>query len=369
MKLVDKLGALTAAALLLGGCSYTSDTMFASWLDTADPEPAQEQAASADSQSGYTDTGTASFSSATVGSAYSAGFGTGTFVGQKVSQFRGELGALKSTIDGRGQELENIRTDMINNAQNYHSAVGGIRSRLQVGTTPGNPMLMDNWRAAQQQLAHVDGDIHNMNRLSAQVSSDANMSTYLLDSIRAAYSLSGAVEEDHRDLRVLEDETNQTVVLINRLLEDISEDISRQQRFVANERDMLNELAVAINAGSLYGKPRGEAGDLPMASAADFSNRRPLVVVRFDNPNVAFEPALYQAVSRALERRPDAMFDVVAVSPAGPGGQTRTSPGAQRNAESVLKSLNGMGLPSDRVVMSAMSSSQARSSEVHIYVR
>src|SRR3546814_6499297 len=38
-------------------------------------------------------------------------------------------------------------------------------------------------------------------------------------------------------------------------------------------------------------------------------------VIRFDRPNVQYEQPLYSAVSRALERRPDAFFDVVAVSP------------------------------------------------------
>jgi hypothetical protein len=93
-----------------------------------------------------------------------------------------------------------------------------------------------------------------------------------------------------------------------------------------------------------------------------------LVVIRFDRQDVEFEPAVYQAVSRALERRPDAIFDLVAVSP-GTGGQSLSSGSARRNAEQVLQSLSGMGLPADRVMLSAMSSATAQSSEVHIYVR
>mgnify|MGYP003337350342 CR=1 FL=1 len=33
------------------------------------------------------------------------------------------------------------------------------------------------------------------------------------------------------------------------------------------------------------------------------ADKRPLVVIKFDKPDVAYEPALYQALSRALERR------------------------------------------------------------------
>jgi len=130
------------------------------------------------------------------------------------------------------------------------------------------------------------------------------------------------------------------------------------------------ELAGDINSGQLYGSQQTTSSSPQMASAApgDFSQRRPLVVIRFDRQDVAYEPALYQAVSRALERRPDAIFDLVAVSP-GSGSQNLSSGSARRNAEQVLGSLAGMGLPSDRVMLSAMASPTAQSSEVHIYVR
>ncbi|MBT6959668.1 MAG: hypothetical protein HOA00_00860 [Rhodospirillaceae bacterium] len=196
------------------------------------------------------------------------------------------------------------------------------------------------------------------------------MSSYLLDSVRAAYSLTGAIDDDHRRLRSLEDEVNQTTVTIERLLNELTTDIGRQQQFVASERENLMELAGDINSGQLYGSQQTTSSSPQMASAApgDFSQRRPLVVIRFDRQDVAYEPALYQAVSRALERRPDAIFDLVAVSP-GSGSQNLSSGSARRNAEQVLGSLAGMGLPSDRVMLSAMASPTAQSSEVHIYVR
>ena len=95
---------------------------------------------------------------------------------------------------------------------------------------------------------------------------------------------------------------------------------------------------------------------------AVMGDRRPLVVIRFDKPDVAYEPALYQALSRALERRPGAVFDLVAVSPTG-----ASAAAAKQRADAVLKSMTGMGLPSDRVAESA--SASAKSPEVHIYVK
>ena len=42
---------------------------------------------------------------------------------------------------------------------------------------------------------------------------DSAMITYLLDTIRATFAISGAREEEHEQLRRMEDETNQTAVL------------------------------------------------------------------------------------------------------------------------------------------------------------
>ena len=87
------------------------------------------------------------------------------------------------------------------------------------------------------------------------------------------------------------------------------------------------------------------------------------MVIRFDRPDVAYEPALYQALSRALERRPDATFDLVAVSPNEAGQAT-----ARREADNVFKSMTSMGLPAERVAMATMAQASATTPEVHIYV-
>ena len=45
------------------------------------------------------------------------------------------------------------------------------------------------------------------------------------------------------------------------------------------------------------------------------------------------------------------------------------SDASKRNAESVLRSLTNMGLPPDRVTLSATTSTSVQSNEVQIYVR
>ncbi len=355
---------LTLGAILsLSGCSFATDALLPFFGEDETTEPAPLAAPAPGS-------GSSEFRPAPVASVAMSPMTTGTFVNQKVGQFGGELNQLRSTLSVRNNQLEGIRSQTVANVSTYHGMVGGIKSRLQVGTTPGNPQLMSQWQSSQEQLNRIEGDVTSMNQLAAQVAADSAMSSYLLDSVRAAFGLTGAIDDDHRRLRGLEDQVNQTTVTIERLLGDLNNDIGRQQQFVANERKNLMELAGDINSGQLYGSQKAAASGPQMASAApgDFSQRRPLVVIRFDRQDVAFEPALYQAVSRALERRPDAIFDLVAVSP-GTGSQSLTSGSARRNAERVLLSLSGMGLPSDRVMLSAMASPTAQSAEVHIYVR
>ncbi len=210
------------------------------------------------------------------------------------------------------------------------------------------------------------------------------MSAYLLESTRAAYGLSGAIEEDHRQLAILEDETNRTVVLVDRLLNELSEDISRQTAYVGNERANLTTLSHSIKNGELLGAslanraylsaaPVANASPVASARTQNFAagNRQPLVVIRFDRADVPYEQALYTAVNRTLQSRPQSVFDVVAVAPmtGGAADVALNQSKATRNAQKVLRSLTDMGLPASRVNVSAASSGQAATNEVHIYVR
>jgi hypothetical protein len=307
---------------------------------------------------------------------------TGTFVGQKVGMLRGELQRMRGEIGQENTGLQKIRGETAGHSQAYHGAIAAINSRLQVGTTPGNPFLVSNWNTAQSGLGNIDADITKMNSLANSVAGTSTMSAYLLETTRAAYGLSGAVEEDHRQLAILEDEVNRTVVLIDRLLNELSEDINRQTSYVAAERSNLTALSLAIKNGEALGgslsnrayataAPLASTGRLGSSSDLGAAGGRPLVVIRFDRANVEYEQALYTAVSRALQRRPQAGFDLIAVTSGKgtPAQVTINGNKAKRNAEKVLRSLSGMGLPLDRVRLSATTQNTAESNEVHLYVR
>ena len=366
----------------LGACSFSTDALWPS-LTGEDPAAAPAETISigapGSTLSGPPTLGTTNFTVTPP----TPGQSTGTFVGQKVDQLRQDLIRLQQSITAHNGSLQQARSQVVTNAQAYHGTVGGIESRLQIGTTPGNPTLVDAWTRAQCELEAVNVDIGTMNDLANRVSADAALSTYLLESVRAAYGLSGAVEEDHRQLSVLEDDTNQTVVLIDRLLTELSDDIRRQSAYVAAERSDLNTLAIAIKNGELFGSslasraipsaPIGVTGGIaaPRPSQLGVAGRRALVTIRFDQANVDYEQPLFNAIKQALERRPDAYFDVVGVSPtsSNQGRAALDSNASRRNAQKVVRSLADMGLPSDRVTVSAASAPDARTNEVRVYVR
>lgn len=323
---------------------------------------------------------------APVASSALSGQPTGTYVGQKVQQIRSELGQLQGVMSQRTNQLQQIRNATTENSQRYHGVVAAVTTRLQLGTTPGNPVLVAQWNQAQGELDRISTDIAAMNSLANEVAADSALAAYLLDATRATYALSGAIDEDHRQLATLEDETNRTVVLIDRVLNELSEDISRQTTYVGNERANLTALSLSIKNGELYGGSlanrayRAVSPDAAMSSPviggagtriASTDGRQPLVVIRFDRPDPPYQQALYTAIAKALERRPQAQFDLISVAAnQGSTGQSAINQNqSRRNAEKVLRTLTDMGLPSGRITLSSITSPQASANEVHIYVR
>ncbi len=391
--------AVVTAALLLSGCSFIDNVLTGE--DTSQdeyPQPDSDttqqippssaeqnpQPTVTQAQAPAPGTTTTQASPPAVGTGnytpqpVTPGASTGTYVGQKVSNLRSDLQRLQANINQHNQELQQSRQAMASDAGSYYSLVASINSRLQVGTTPGNPQLVAQWTQAQTALSRLNDDITRLNTISNAAASDSALAAYILESVRAAYGLQGAVDEDHRQLAILENDCNRTVVLIDRLLNDLSEDISRQSNYVSNERRNLTVLSLAIKNGELYGQSLNNrafasaAGAQQVASATPaVAGRQPLMVIRFDRPNVAYEQALYSAVSRALDRRPGATFDVVAVSPSGgnAGQAALNTSTSKRNAESVVRSLTNIGLPPDRINLSATSSASAQGNEVQVFVR
>jgi hypothetical protein len=379
---------LGATLLMIGasGCSFTEESLWPS-LSGEDPAGGAAQEASVENTGVATAVpavqtnaqptlGTTNF----VPTGVTPGQETGTFVGKKVIELRDELQNLQSAIGQHNQILQQVRAKVIADSQRYHNTIAAMNARLQVGTTPGNPILVQQFNNAQSDLDQIDGDITDMNRLGQAVANDSSMSAFLAESASAAFNVSGAVDEDHRQLAVLQDEVNRTVVLIERLHTEVSKDVRRQSAYISTERSNLNLLSSGIRSGEIYGislvnqamasAASGGSGNMA-GNPLDTTGRRPLVVIRFDRTDIAYEQALYNAVKKVLERRPDATFDLVAVAPSHGDEATiaLNSSKSRRNAENVLRSLVDMGLPPARVAVSGKTAGNTDVNEVHLYLR
>lgn len=403
MVMIRRTVALLATVVLLGGCGFTEEALMPSLTGEAPADEAKQSQASRDDGEQEDDSADrearagepATMAPADIDDGAAAGVPslgttvfepnevpgfqpTGTYVGRKVAELRKDLARLRGNISQHNRRLQEFRQQTRTAARDYHNLVAAMNTRLQIGTTPGNPEMVRQWNEAQARLAKVDEVASSMNELANEVSSTSALAAYLLESVQAAYSLSGAIEEDHEHLATLEDATNRTVVLIDRLLNELSEDVARQTSYLGRERQNLSTLSLAIKNGEFYGGSlANQAYGTPQPPSAErdpaarVGQGQPLVVIRFADENVKYEQALYNAISRVLDRRPQAAFDVVAVAPqTDQKAQTSLNRSkARRFAEKVLRSLNDMGLPPNRVALAATTSPDAGTNEVHIYVR
>lgn len=384
---------MMAAALSVGfglaGCGTVDDALFGadsalfgSDQGAARSQPSdQSQAATPGTLPG---TMPGSVSSA-VGGAATAGAGltitpisvepgsdTGTAVSKTAAALRGQLSGLQEKIVSAAQSLSNLKDAAAGYAGSYQGAKAQITTRLQIGTTRGNPELVSQWNVAQSALDSLSGNINSLSALGTEVADDASTAHYILSTAQATMNVSGAVDEDHRQLVVLQDEAQQTTVLTDRLLREVSDNIQRQTAYVGNERANLTTLAAAIKDGELYGSNLGSAMTAAPASyGAAGLGGTPLVSIRFDHPHVDYQQILYSALAQALQAQPSATFSVVAVSPTrGTMAAVQLAQSAaQRHAQEVLHSMTDMGVPGARLAVSSSTDPTASAPEVRIFVR
>lgn len=298
------------------------------------------------------------------------GSDTGTAVSHTVQSLRSDVSGIQDKILADAQQFAELNATAAQSSQTYHEDKANIAARLQLGTTRGNPELVTQWNGAQSALDAMTANINALNALGSQIADESSAAHFALNTIEATFNVAGAVDEDHRQLKVLRDETDQLIVVIDSLLTSVSDAVQRQTTYVANERASLMTLASAIKEGSYY-------GDLGMAMGASAVGVEgmpagpALVTIKFDHPHVAYQQILYTAVAQALQSRPGSGFAVVAVSPTrGTAAAVQLAQTeAERHARDVLRSLTDMGVPADRLALSSSTDPGISMSEVRVFVR
>ena len=302
-----------------------------------------------------------------------------TYVGQRILEMQEEFNKLDVDIKQGEDSFVELKFNGIKSAENYHSIVAAIAARLQIGTTPGNPILLNQYEQAQTELAEVGAQGQNLVDVGNQIALFSTRVSYLLEQARSAKKLRGAVDEDHRNLSSFQDTLKRRNVDVLRILEDLNETVRRRDIFLAAERRRLTQLANAISVGESFGLGLGALGSLPAINDNTNSEQgrrseninispNPIAVFRI-NEQDNYEQNLFGAISATLDKAPESRFTLVAVSSSAgnPSEQAERAANARNDVSKLISSLISMGMPVDRISVSSLSVANVENTEVRLY--
>ena len=311
-----------------------------------------------------------------------------TRVGQRVQELRQQLRDFNAKLQDLATRSLSLERRVQEASNNYYADVATLNSRLQSGTTPGNPRMVKRLNSAQNSLDDLSEAFSQYNDLSLEANMMASRASFLLESVLSAFNLSGAVEEDHANLRRLEDAVNDSIRVLDRIEDKIGDNLGRGGSYLSTERKHLRTLALAVKNGELYARSLARhpfsspalsetlRSNASLRSRGDLesmgipSGPRPLINITFDQPTVKYEQELFMAVNEALDRFPEAKFLIVAVAP-GQGNAAQValeSSRARSNAEKVYESLRQFGLPENRMELATTKNPDARDNQVRINI-
>ncbi len=306
---------------------------------------------------------------------------TGTFVGGKINQFRADLSSIQNAVSSHNNDFLRFKDLVDEQTSVYQGLSSAIRSRLQIGTTPGNPILVGQWNDAQRALEDIQNNVNNLQIVNNRVTADAALITHLKNAINSSFFISGAIDEDHNQLKVLNDDVQRTSVLYSRLMDELEEKISREIQILNAERQYMKELSADVEVGKFGGRVSApptrssqsldtqkieEQSSIDTIKIAPLNYDNAILVIKFDDTSFDYSTALFESISNALEQMPSASFEVVAVSPTG--GASFAEKARQRASE-VFNKVVEMGVPSERVSLASSNSTTAQAEEVHIYLK
>ncbi|MAZ07605.1 MAG: hypothetical protein CMM99_03995 [Rickettsiales bacterium] len=306
---------------------------------------------------------------------------TGTFVGGKINQFRSDLSSIQNAISSHNNDYLRFKDLVDEQTSVYQGLSSAIRSRLQIGTTPGNPILVGQWNDAQRALEDIQNNVNNLQIVNNRVTADAALIEHLSNAIDSSFFISGAIDEDHNQLKVLKDDVQRTAVLYARLMNELESKISREIQVLNDERQYMKNLAEDVEIGKFGGRvsaPPTNAQTLSSSSSSTSSTSpselkvaplnydNAILVIKFDDSSFDYSTALFESISAALEQMPSAGFEVVAVSPTGGASYADQ---ARTKASEVFNKILEMGVPAERLTLTSSNSTSAQAEEVHIYLK
>ena len=286
---------------------------------------------------------------------------------RRAAELENELAGLAGVIEAQRSELQSLADGAAESAELYVAAVDAANGRMGGGMPPDDPILASQWRAARGALKDVAAAYSaRLRALNNRIAVNRGMTAYLVESTKAARAVRAALGVDQGEIAGVESRVARVIGENERLLAEIELTFDRYAAYLDDAQAPLPGVAALPPPSALplppvlSPPPGGAPGGVPA-----------LVTIRFARPDIAYEDSLYDAVSAALRRRPDARFELVAVAPAASDSAEaqRNAEAAGRNAERVMETLLAMNLPPERIRLSFTTSAEIAASEVRLFAR
>lgn len=300
-----------------------------------------------------------------------------TAAGARLAELRAQLIDLQRQITEANGAIQLHRREAQAAAAQYRARADAVNAALDRGGSLDKPALRAAWQEAAAALERAAQALARLAEVQRGLGGVAAASTRLQNAVVAPEGMAEASLEDQAQLERLQAETSRTGAVIDAMRLTLTQDLARAGTYMLQQRTALAALGEALGAEAAPAPPavspgaplaalvQGPPAPPPAGGGASLVGRaEPLVLIRFERAEVDYAAALESAVRAALERRPSAAFDVVAVAPAG----AEETQAAARGLE-VLGVLTRLGLPAAHLSFSSTSRPGLRADEVHVYVR
>ena len=323
---------------------------------------------------------------------------TGTVVGRKVAEFKNELNQIRSLLNKESETLVKLRADVTANITKYNEIMAAMETKLQLGTTPANPKMVALYNNAQNVLQENETAVEGLNTLSADTAALGTQLAALISSLRETYTVPGALDEDHANLRVLENGAEQTAVAVKNMMAEVMIDSAQQKSAVQNARARLLGMNNAIAHGSfrtdnalilvqpqaIQPQPRPQTMKQPLpkinapvkasvkskapqkvAAPVKAVKHAPLFKIEFNAEDVRYKNDLESAINKALAANAQAKFKVEAVNPL----ETAATADSKKYAAEVFAEMINLGVAPEDITIVSRAASDVKTPLVNVYAK
>lgn len=279
------------------------------------------------------------------------------------------LRALQRIVQDQARAMDTYRSVRDQQQGFYYTALTAIEEGLRLGTLTDNPDLLEHWQSAARASQHIDLALIQLQKAFATFSPAIKEA----EALRAPFAatLRGqqdtALDELRRQKGLVEFESQKMEILRQAIAQGRVPPPPLQPAIAAE-----NELPSPDKSTS---KTDGLEPETPQSLsqkniiAASIAVSPPLLIIRFNRPNIVFRAQLSDAVHRAKILNPEGRIHLVAVAPLRKTGQEQLLAQAESHqyAQSILRAAQTLGVPPENIRMTAQTSNTTAISEVHIY--